>query len=262
LRQNFDPAGQRIVVLGGGQTGAEIVFHLLSDQRVFPEKLTWVSRRSNFVPLDESAFTNELFTPSYSDYFFGLSEPTRRRLLDEQKLASNGISTELLLLIYRRLYELKYLNGHANMCRLLPCQELMQLDRGNDEWVISCQDILSGNVECIHTDVVILCTGFEYSLPSCLEPLADRLNWEGDGLAVRDDFSIEWDGPEDSRIYVQNAARHKRGIADPNLSLMAWRSAIIANSVAGHCVYDIRENDSLFEWLGDGSVADNERIFQ
>ena len=30
----------------------------------------WVTRRSNFLPLDESPFTNELFVPAYSDFFF------------------------------------------------------------------------------------------------------------------------------------------------------------------------------------------------
>jgi lysine N6-hydroxylase len=38
-----------------------------------------------------------------------------------------------------------------------------------------------------------------------------------------------------------------RGIADPNLSLMAWRSAIIANSLLGREAYDVKGESSVFD---------------
>src|SRR5947199_320663 len=54
LRKASHLAGQRVAVVGGGQTGAEIINHLLSrpDQR--PCRIYWVTRRRNFLPLDES----------------------------------------------------------------------------------------------------------------------------------------------------------------------------------------------------------------
>jgi lysine N6-hydroxylase len=93
-----------------------------------------------------------------------------------------------------------------------------------------------------------LCTGLCYSFPECLQPLASRIPRKDGNLIVREDYSIKWDGPEGCNIYVQNAARHCRGIADPNLSLMAWRSGIIVNSLAGRCVYNVHETSSLIEW--------------
>jgi lysine N6-hydroxylase len=39
-----------------------------------------------------------------------------------------------------------------------------------------------------------------------------------------------------------------RGVADPNLSLMAWRSAIIANSLLGRQVYDVGGESSVFDF--------------
>ncbi|MBX9770614.1 MAG: hypothetical protein K2X29_04545, partial [Candidatus Obscuribacterales bacterium] len=62
------------------------------------------------------------------------------------------------------------------------------------------------------------------------------------------DFSIQWDGPAQNKIYVQNAARHSHGVADPNLSLMAWRSATIINSVAGQDIYDLEGESSGMNW--------------
>ena len=79
--------------------------HLLSNPDKAPKTLFWVSKRSNFLPLDESPFTNELFTPNYSDYFYGLSAQDRVSLLAEQKFASDGISNSLLERIYQLLYQ-------------------------------------------------------------------------------------------------------------------------------------------------------------
>jgi lysine N6-hydroxylase len=73
------------------------------------------------------------------------------------------------------------------------------------------------------------------------------MSWDRDGFPVRPDFSIEWDGPPNLRIYAQDAARHMRGIADPNLSLMAWRSAIIANSLLDRQVYDVTRESTVFD---------------
>lgn len=260
LKQDIRVKEKRVAVIGGGQTGAEVFFHLLSNSNALPSKVFWISRRSNFLPLDESPFVNELFTPSYSDYFFGLQSQEKQRLLEAQKLASDGIKSELLENIYRRLYELEFLEGHKHLGCLYPGHELRRMSADSGGWVLEIQDRLSDQWKLFHVDLVVLCTGFEHLLPSYLEPLIERIPWGRDGFSIRDDFSIEWDGPASLKIYVQNAARHSRGIADPNLSLMAWRSATIINSLAGRCVYDIIEANSVFKWLPSKSPKEVEDL--
>jgi len=78
LRQPLEMTGKVVAVVGGGQSGAEVVWHLLADTPHLPRQLIWTSRRENFLPLDESPFTNELFSPGYSDYFFSLPPDSRR----------------------------------------------------------------------------------------------------------------------------------------------------------------------------------------
>jgi lysine N6-hydroxylase len=104
-----------------------------------------------------------------------------------------------------------------------------------------------GASRTVRADVIVLGTGSSYALPDAMQPLADRMSWARDGFPVRADFSVEWDGPPKLRIYAQDAARHMRGVADPNLSLMAWRSAIIANSLLGRKVYDVTGESSVFD---------------
>ena len=238
-------AGKSVAVVGGGQTGAEIVAHLLSGKDL-PERLAWISRRSNFLPLDESPFTNELFTPSGSDHFFTLSEEQRTSMLAEQKLASDGISLEVLEGIARRIYELEF-RDHRDVVTLCPGSAITGLERSGKGWRVELRAHGGERRSCVDADVVILATGFHYSVPACLEALGPRIHRSRHGYVVRPDFSLEWDGPPRLRIFVQNAARHARGIADPNLSLMAWRSATIINSLARRTVYQLRDAPSLFD---------------
>jgi lysine N6-hydroxylase len=235
-------------VIGGGQTGAEIVSRLLVDTPKLPKEVIWVSRRSNFCPLDESPFANELFTPAYSEYFYKLKSEERSKLLDEQKLASDGISLDLLETIYRRLYALEFLHGRGRVCCLRPNSRFEGMDRCGREWMLTIKNTFDDSPEAIVADVVILCTGFEYRMPDFLGSLSDRIHWTAEGYSVRSDFSIEWDGPSDHKLYVQNAARKQRGIPDPNLSLMAWRSATIINSMMKRKVYDVDQSSSLFDF--------------
>lgn len=242
--------GRRVAVVGGGQSGAEIVADLLDGPE--PGQVLWFTRRPNLLPMDESPFANELFNPSYSQIFQRLDSSARRRLLAEQKMASDGISGGLLDRIYRRLYELEFLDGRTGQhsrCQVLPRRDLVGLDRESAGWRLTVRhDLDPGSAETHLVDRVVLATGYEYRLPDCLAPLADRIGWDGEGLAVDADFAVSWDGPPGLRLYAQNAARSARGIADPNLSLLSWRAAVIANHATGRRLYQVDDGDPLVSW--------------
>jgi len=247
LLHPVDATGRVVAVVGGGQSGAEVVSHLLLDIAHLPAQLVWVSHRPNFLPLDESPFTNELFNPVYSDYFFRLTPDQRDTLLAEQKLASDGVSPVLLQRIYDRLYDLEFLEPPGRRVRLLPGHEVVDMQHTSAGCDLILRDRWGGS-RTVRADVIVLGTGSSYELPEAMQPLADRMSWGRDGFPVRADFSVEWDGPPGLRIYAQDAARHMRGVADPNLSLMAWRSAIIVNSLLGRQVYDVSGESSVFDF--------------
>jgi lysine N6-hydroxylase len=246
LRHPIDATDRTVAVVGGGQSGAEVVWHLLLDLEHLPAQLVWISHRPNFLPLDESPFTNELFNPVYSDYFFSLTPEQRNTLLAEQKLASDGISQGLLQRIYDRLYDLEFLETAGRRVRLLPGHEVIGMEHTSAGCDLALRD-RSGATRTVRGDVIVLGTGSSYALPEAMQLLASRMSWDRDGFPVRADFSVEWDGPPELRIYAQDAARHMRGVADPNLSLMAWRSAIIVNSLLGRQVYDVAGESSVFD---------------
>jgi lysine N6-hydroxylase len=239
-------AGRRVAVIGGGQSGAELVHHVLGNSKTLPSKLLWVSRRQGFPPLDDSPFANELFTPEYSEHFFRLDEREQRWSMEQQTLASDGVSMSLLQDIYRRLYTIQHVEGHEP-AQLLPGHELVGVTRNGTGWLV---ELLSsrGRRFAEHVDVVLLATGHRYAIPECLGPLKDRIERQGEQMRIRPDFSVVWDGPAERRIFVQNGARHQRGVADPNLSLLAWRSAAILNRLVGREVYDCAPGGAICDW--------------
>jgi lysine N6-hydroxylase len=240
-------AGRRVLVVGGGQSGAELFARLIeTEPGSAPAAVTWLSARPNFSPLDDTPFTNELFFPGYVEHFRSLPDGARRTALAQQVLASDGIDTGTLERIYRRLYVLDFLAEPALPYRLLPGHRLTGLSR-RPGGLAAAVEAAGGGRESLAVDVVVLCTGFGYRRPAFLDPIADRIHGDGD-YRVRADFSIGWDGPPDRRIYVQNAARHSHGVADPNLSLAAWRSAVIVNSAVGRPVYDTAPDSGAIRW--------------
>jgi lysine N6-hydroxylase len=245
-------AGRDILVIGAGQSGAEVVNHLLSGELGLPSSITWVSSRLGFLPLDDSPFSNEWFQPNYVDHFYGLPAERRQALLDRQRLASDGVSESLLREIYRRLYDVDALQPGRLRHRLLVCRRVIDLVRNGNRLVATIHDEDTDTIETADADVVICATGYESSFPDYLEPLRGRLLDGSEALRVRRDYSLDWDGPPGLGIYVQNAAEDTHGIADPNLSLAAWRSARIANSICGRPAYRIEGTRSTISWHGTG----------
>lgn len=228
-------AGKRVAVVGGGQSGAEAFLDLLSRPAAeLPESVTWISRRPTFLPMDDSPFTNEFFMPCYSDHFAGLELDLRRAHNDRHILASDGVSESTLRAIYQALYQHHFLNEVAPQCPLRPHREVVAVDGiGGGAWRVSCTHLQTGEQEQIEVDVVIWATGFRPARVDFLKPLAHRFRRVGEEIQVDKDFAAVWDGPADRAVFVQNAARVQRGLADPNLSLVAWRGSRIADRIRG-----------------------------
>lgn len=243
---------KRVDVVGGGQSGAEIVLDLLSAHHL-PSKLHWITRRDNYLPLDESPFVNELFTPDYSHYFYSLPPDKQKKILKEQKLASEGISLSTLEALYRRIYHLHFLQEQKlNLC-LMPRTKALNLVKADPHWQLHIKELISEREKMIEADTIIFCTGYHFRLPAFLEPLHKKIHKDEHGdLLIKEDYSLDSDLPASTKIYIQNGARHCRGVADPNLSLSAWRSAHIINSFAQKNIYDTSPYPSLFRWNEEG----------
>jgi len=241
-------AGRRVAIVGGGQSGAELALHLLGlTGDAAPAHVAWLTRRENFLPMDDSPFVNEWFVPQYNEHFSRLSPERKRDALDTQRLASDGVTLPLLTAIYQRLYEITHIEGRTGHCALMPGRSMANLHRADGGYVLSVDDG-TGVHAPLHADVVLLATGSEFQMPGALESLRFEMHTRNGVPELDDDYAVRWNRPSAARIFFQNAARTTRGIADPNLSLAAWRSGRIANAIAGASIYEVGTPPGFVDW--------------
>ena len=255
--RSVNMSGKRIAIIGGGQTGADVLLNSLQNQWGEAKSIHWISRRSNFQPLDEAAFTNEFFTPDYIDRFYCAEKPVRQQEVAHQKLTSDGITQACLLAIYRELYQRFEVEGHQRNVHLMPHRQVSKVSLGKQGYQVLAFNGLTGETEHYRPDIVVLATGFESFWPECMEPLNGRIDMETDTLpALGKHFDVSWDGSHQNRIYAVNAGLISHGIADPQLSLMAWRSATILNHLSGRSLFDLKTNTPMIDW-GEKSIPSN-----
>jgi lysine N6-hydroxylase len=231
-----DLGGLRVGIVGGGQSGAEAFFDLISRTGAdLPRRVAWVSRRSSYFPLDDSPFTNDYYTPGYSDYFASLDMVTRKAFNARSVLTSDGISETTLRLIYQQVYTQHFINGNPGLAALYPNRQVTHVTpAAGGAWRLTLDHNDHPNAaESTELDVVIWATGFVPAPTDFLDPISSRLEREGDEFKIDSSFAVKWDGPEDRNVFIQNAARGQRGLADPNLSLNAWRSQRILDRLRG-----------------------------
>ncbi|MCA1395691.1 SidA/IucD/PvdA family monooxygenase [Bradyrhizobium sp. BRP56] len=257
LLRRRELSGKRVVVVGGGQSGAEIFLHLLSGACGRLGALTWVTRRASIFALEDSPFVNEWFFPQHGDWFFDQSEAARKQILERQSLASDGVNCSTLRAIYNALYDREV---HR---RSYPAHVKIYVDttaedlRGMSPFRLGLRQRKTGTRSQHVADIVVLATGYRTEIPSFLEPIAGRfkvLNAPGGSqeIVVDKEFSARFDGPEKCRLYVQNGARLQHGIADTNLSLVPWRASLILNSIIGRVAYNCGPGTGVIEWSSVG----------
>jgi lysine N6-hydroxylase len=248
----LDVEGRRVLVVGGGQSGAEIFLDLLSGRRGRATEVLWATRRANLDPLDETAFTNEYFTPDYVREFHRLPADRRHSLVEAQKLTGDGVSPETLRELSQVLYERDFLGDVGCGYKVMPHREVRTMRRERGAFHVAMHNGFSQSDEALFADVVVLATGYRYALPACVEPLAARLARDAGGhLRLEEDYAITPEGAPGHRIYMQNAGRHSHGVADAQLSLTAWRSAVIVNSLLESKVYPAASCPSPMSWRDD-----------
>ncbi|WP_431323506.1 lysine N(6)-hydroxylase/L-ornithine N(5)-oxygenase family protein [Rhizobium sp. YTU87027] len=241
----------RVIVVGGGQSGGEVVEALLSEPGQISE-LTWISRRHNFEPINDTPFSNQVFSPEYVQAYLKLSGEQKQAALKHSILTSDGLSISTIHSIYRRLYALRYLEQSALNANLAPNRDVVQMERNGKAYRLIVRNQFDGGIEVLHADTVILATGYRFRLPDALASLPDRIALDRNGYPLlNDDYSVQWAGPRANRIFAQNAGRYSHGIADSQLSLIAWRSANIINTLLERRHFDAEPDNAQLVWMSE-----------
>lgn len=259
LTKAVDLQGRRVAVVGGGQSGAEAFLDLISrPHEQLPRRVTWISRRPNYQPIDDSPFTNDYYMPDFSDHFATLDPVARRSFNRQNMLTSDGISESTLKGIYQRVYSHRFLDGAPDLIALYPNREVVRVaPTSTAPWQLTLTHKDHPHAaELLEADTVIWATGYRPAPAEFLAPLDSRLEREGTEYKLDQHYAARWDGPPGHHVFIQNNARDQRGLADPNLSLVAFRAQRILDRIQGTSTEP--QLSSFIEWTSKPPQAEVE----
>lgn len=229
-----------ITLVGSGQSAAEIYHDLLGEIDTHGYRLNWITRSPRFFPLEYTKLTLEMTSPEYADYFHALPEDTRYRLEREQKGLFKGIDSALIDAIFELLYR-KSLAGPVPT-RLLTNTALQSAayDADSGSYTLGLRQQEQGRDVRLHTEGLILATGYRYQVPAFLRPVHDRLRWDGHGrFDVARNYAIDTTG---RGVFLQNAGVHTHSVTSPDLGMGAYRNAYIIRELLGREVYPVEKS--------------------
>lgn len=237
---------ESITVVGSGQSAAEIYYDLLAEIDVYGYRLNWITRSPRFFPLEYTKLTLEMTSPEYIDYFHALPEDTRYRLEAGQKNLFKGIDGDLINAIFDLLYQ-KNVGGPVPT-RLMTNTALHTASHDADSgtYTLGLRQEEQGKDFELRTEGLVLATGYKYRTPDFLQPVTDRIRWDGHGrFDIARNYSIDSTG---SGIFVQNAGVHTHSLTSPDLGMGAYRNAYIIKELLGRAPYPVEKSIAFQEF--------------
>ncbi|PWI07849.1 alcaligin biosynthesis protein [Streptomyces sp. NWU339] len=238
---------ESITVVGSGQSAAEIYYELLSEIDVHGYSLNWVTRSPRFFPLEYTKLTLEMTSPDYIDYFRALPEETRYRLEKQQKGLFKGINSDLVDAIFDLLYQKNIESGdRAVPTRLLTNSSLVSARHENGGYALGFHQDEQGKDFELRTEGLVLATGYHYEPPAFLDPVRDRLRFDGRGrFDVARNYAIDVTGRS---VFLQNAGVHTHSVTSPDLGMGPYRNSCIIRELLGSEYYPVEKSIAFQEF--------------
>lgn len=227
-----------VTVIGGGQSGAEVLEQLLQDN-ILPTEINWITDRHSLFTLQDSSFDNELYTPGFNRYFYGLSKAARKELNENTVFSSDGITEQLSNDLYNKIYSIKYILNQETNVNIKFHTKVLSIDATTNTLMLVNLD--TQQKETLRTDIIILATGYVCRNKEALLKFGlQEINID----KINADYFVALNN--DNRVYIQNGCRDTFGHADVNLSLVSWRNGKIINSLLGYEHYKLHESSIVY----------------
>ncbi|GGP09309.1 lysine N(6)-hydroxylase/L-ornithine N(5)-oxygenase family protein [Nonomuraea glycinis] len=222
---------RRIVVVGAGQSAAEVTGHL---HTTFPDaEVCAVFTKYGYTPADDSSFANRIFDPEAVDHFYAAPDEVKSRLLGYHASTNYSVvDLEVIDELYRRHYQEK-VRGTERL-RILNASRLVEVEPGATDVRATVEFLPTGERTPLDADAVVFATGYRPADPltllGAIGEHCDRL--PGGGLRVGRDYRIATSQAMRCGIYVQGATEHTHGLTSTLLSNTAVRVGEIVQSMA------------------------------
>ncbi|MFT4044300.1 MAG: SidA/IucD/PvdA family monooxygenase [Gordonia sp. (in: high G+C Gram-positive bacteria)] len=224
------PAAGRYVVVGAGQSAAEVAEYLLAgtDAQVHS-----VFAKYGFTPADDSPFANRIFDASTVDEFYAADSVWKKRLLGYHRSTNySAVDAELITALYRREYT-ERVSGERRF-HVHGASEVIEVAEQSDAVRVEVVNGLTGVTEVLECDAVIFATGFEpVPVGAILGALDRHCRADAAGRPVLGrNYRLATDPQITGGIYLQGNSEHSHGLTSTLLSNVAVRSGEIVNALA------------------------------
>ncbi|WP_019202096.1 lysine N(6)-hydroxylase/L-ornithine N(5)-oxygenase family protein [Tsukamurella sp. 1534] len=222
----FDPHGEhRFLVVGGGQSAAEVVQHL---HREFPSAVVESAFNSyGFQPADDSPFANRVFDPDAVDDFYDAPDAVRTELMERHATTNYGcVDLELINELYAAEYQEK-VTGRRRL-RFRPATTITSAITADDGITVALHDRLSGAESTERYTAVVCATGFR---STGVSEVLSGWDVDADRTSVARDYRLLVDGEPVPGLYVQGATEATHGLGSTLLSNVAVRAGEILDGI-------------------------------
>lgn len=229
-----------IVIVGSGQSAAEVFLDLLLERKNKEFELSWLTRSDGLFQKEKAKTGREFFSPDYAAYFHSLPFEKRKEALESLDTLRNGIDQETLDTIYEKLYEYS-IGGKNPQVMIQPMTEVKGINKREGFYELECRQRQVDRTFHYSAEKVVLATGYKPHIPDWfLQTFKDEIEWEDDKLfKVGPDFELSFKNERSHRIYAVTNIEHSHGTASTSLSLAVNRSMRITNHMLGKEYYKL-----------------------
>ncbi|MDM7487122.1 lysine N(6)-hydroxylase/L-ornithine N(5)-oxygenase family protein [Rhodococcus indonesiensis] len=220
------PVHQRFVVVGAGQSAAEVVQYLHDH---YPQaEVHNVFARFGYSPADDSPYANRIFDPATVDELHAAPEAERERLLALHRSTNYSVvDPDLIAALYAAEYRERV--GGRRRLFMRRASEVGAVTETATGIEVDVRSTLDGLTDTLTCDAVVLATGFD---AAPLPPLLGALAPESSPLRTVDrDYRLPTAGDVRAGIYLQGGTEKTHGLTASLLSNVAIRSGEILGSV-------------------------------
>lgn len=221
----------RLAVIGGGQSAGEAIYDL---RKRFPDaEIFGIQRSSGFKLYDLGHFSNRVYNPDETDYFYDLP-PGRKPAALAETLRTNysGLDFEISAALYQQMYEDR-VAGSLRINLRTRCK-IEAIWVAGERVTMRVIDAFSGIGETIVADAIVLATGFcVRPIPPVIENMRSLMRLDADDKPlVNRDYSIQFSTQSRAGLYLSGLCEHSHGIGEgQSFSMLALRGETILKSV-------------------------------
>ncbi|QST00096.1 lysine N(6)-hydroxylase/L-ornithine N(5)-oxygenase family protein [Pontibacillus sp. ALD_SL1] len=230
--------GDKVTVIGSGQSAAEIVEDLLAEQGHYGYEITWLTRSPGLFQLDTAKLPQEFFSPDYVTYFNSLTYEQRKNTLSDLDSLQNGVDPSTLSNIYNWLYH-RSIGSNQNDVTIQPVTEVSSIEKIEESYKLHCHQWQADDTFTYNTDKVVLATGYKPNIPDWFNNrFAEGVVYEDENLfKVGRNCEIVFKQNRNHKIFVTTNISHSHGTGANNLGLSVSRNIKMINTIAGRVVY-------------------------